>query len=102
MLRRMALLITDISEEHIASIIKVKRIGELGTASAVTSTLFLRSVLRLLVSANVVPSSPIRVTLMVEALHSSETPVLTGITQLNIPEDGILPYEHVIIGFVSC
>jgi demethoxyubiquinone hydroxylase (CLK1/Coq7/Cat5 family) len=43
MLRRMALVRTDVSEEHIASIIRVKRIGELGTTLAVTSN---RSTLR--------------------------------------------------------
>jgi hypothetical protein len=37
MLRRMALVRTDVSEEHIASIIRVIRIGELGTTLAVTS-----------------------------------------------------------------
>jgi hypothetical protein len=36
---------------------------------------------RLLVTANVVPSSPILVTLMKEALISSETSVLTRATQ---------------------
>jgi hypothetical protein len=35
--------------------------------------ILLRSVLQLLVTANVVPSSPILVTLMMEALRSSET-----------------------------
>jgi hypothetical protein len=37
MLRRVSLLRTDISEERIATIIRVTRIGELGTALAVTS-----------------------------------------------------------------
>jgi hypothetical protein len=37
MLRRVALLRTDVSEEGTAPIIRVTRIGELGTALAVTS-----------------------------------------------------------------
>jgi hypothetical protein len=40
----------------------------------------LRSVRRLLVTANVVPSSPILVTLMLEAIRSSETSVLPEAT----------------------
>jgi hypothetical protein len=60
MLRRVSLVGTDVSEEISAPIIRVTRIGELGT------------------------------TLMMEALSSFEGSVLTKATQRNSTEDAIL------------
>jgi hypothetical protein len=53
-------------------------------------TACLRSMLRLLVTANVVPSSPILFTLMMETTSFSETSVLIRATRCKIPEGGIL------------
>jgi hypothetical protein len=64
-LRHVALITTDVSEE-------------------------LTGVLRLLITANVIPISPILVTLMMEAIRSFETSVLTRATWRHIAEDGIL------------
>jgi hypothetical protein len=73
-----ALIRTDVSEKLSASIMRVTRISEL------------RSFRRLLVTANVVSVSPILVTLVMEALSSSETSILTRAIPRNFPEDGIL------------
>jgi hypothetical protein len=88
MLRRVALVRTDVSEELSASFIRVIRIGELRTALGVC--LFLRSERRLLVTASVVPSSPILVIPMKEGPNSYETTILTRATRRSIPEDAIL------------
>jgi hypothetical protein len=87
MLCRVDLVRTDVSEELYACIIRKRRIGELGTT---TYTVFLRGVRQLVVTVNVVPSSPILVTMMMGAICSSETSVLTRGTQRDMPEDGIL------------
>jgi hypothetical protein len=62
---------TDVSEEHVSSIIRVKRITELGK------------------TANVVPSSLSLFTLMMEAAHSSEKSALIRATRCHIPDDSI-------------
>jgi hypothetical protein len=94
MLRHVALVRTDVSEEVSASFIRVTRVGELGTTLAVTSNrrtlrrntkvigllgTTSRCVLRLLVTTKV-PSSPLLVTVMMGAILSSETSVLTRAT----------------------
>jgi hypothetical protein len=78
MLYNVALVRTDVSEKSIASIIRATRIGGLGTSLAVyplkhAAKEYYVSMLRLIVTVNIIPSSPILVALMLEAICSSET-----------------------------
>jgi hypothetical protein len=62
-------------------------------------------VLRSLVTDSIVPSSPILVTMMIEAVHFSEMSILTTATWCNIPEGGLLhvlnfimvPCNHILL-----
>jgi hypothetical protein len=103
MFSRVAVVRTDVSEERIISIFRLTRIGEIGITLAANRNIvvFLRSLLRLLVTANVVSSSPILVTLMIEAIHSSEMSVLTKESPRHIPEEGILD-SHRCENLKSC
>jgi hypothetical protein len=77
-------------------------IGEVGTTLTVNSNrsiVFLGSGLRLLVIADIVPNSPIPVTLMMEVILSPELSVLTSATRPNILEDGVLLPVHVPMKF---
>jgi hypothetical protein len=104
MLRRVALVITDVLEECSASIIRVTSICELGTMLAGISNrlpVLLCSMCQSLVPANVVPISLILVTLVMNALHSSEMSVIIRATWHNIPKDGFL-HSHGYENLKSC
>jgi hypothetical protein len=89
-----ALVRTDVSEEHSASIIRVTRIRELGT---------------LVVTANIVPSSLILVTLMMEALYKIVLLFMVYVNVLSTISDGIIShymcflfYYLIVNCFVEC
>jgi hypothetical protein len=73
--RRVVIIRTDVSEERIAYVIRVNRISELETSLALNSSLIL-------------------FTVMMEAIRSSETLLLTRATRRHIPEDGILKFIY--------
>jgi hypothetical protein len=64
MLGRVALVITDVSEEHNASVIKVTRIGELGTMLAVTNNRRTLSVLTRATRPNISEDDALQIQLL--------------------------------------
>jgi hypothetical protein len=101
-----------LGERLIASIIRVSGVGERGRLAVTSNRRTLRrntSIItnttktdmnttnsyyyHLLVSANIVPSSPNLATVTMEAIYSSETSILTRATQRHIPKDDI-PHSH--------
>jgi hypothetical protein len=88
MLRGVIVVRADVSEQRNASIS-----GQKESASY--------ELLRLLATANVVPNSPILGTLIMEALRSSDTSVLTRVTRRYIPGDDIL-HSHRRENLKSC
>jgi hypothetical protein len=77
MCRRVALVRTDVAEERIAPIIRVKRISSMRE-------------LQFIVTADGVPSSLILFTLIMGVISFSETSVLTRTTRRHKTGDGIL------------
>jgi hypothetical protein len=75
---------TDVSVELFSFIIRVERITELGTLEETSNGFQLK------VTTNVVPGSFILVTLMMEAIRSSKSSVLTRATLRHVQEAGNL------------
>jgi hypothetical protein len=78
-----ALVRTEVLEEHNESIMSVERFSEVGTKLAVTS------IEQLIVTAKV-PSLLILYTQKLEAAYSFKTSAVTRAAQRHIPEDGIV------------
>jgi hypothetical protein len=93
MLRHVDLVRTDVLEDRSSSIIRLARIGGLGRTLAVNSN---RRTLQ--VTANDVPSSPILFTLIMEALRSSETTVLTRATRHSSSNEFVLLFSLCLAG----
>jgi hypothetical protein len=77
MLRSVAVVGTDVSEERSASSIKVTRMVELAMLAATSNWCMMRKII-----------------LMMDALRYSETSVPARATRRNIPEYGILHSHH--------
>jgi demethoxyubiquinone hydroxylase (CLK1/Coq7/Cat5 family) len=75
MLRCVAPVRPDVSEGRIASIIRVTRIGELGALAVSSNRITLRRN-----TVNALPRPLILVNLMMEAISSSETSILTNVS----------------------
>jgi hypothetical protein len=89
MLRSVASVRTDVTEEVVNSIIRMTRIGKSGKTLAVLSY---RSMLLTLFLARRFLS----VTLMMEAIRSSKMSVLTRTKHRNIPGAGILQFINML------
>jgi hypothetical protein len=111
--RHVAIIRTDVSEERITSIDDRDTVTEalfsichevhpIRLFPVSYSVLFLRNMLRLVVTAIVVPSSLILLALMMQARHSSETSVLTRATRHHVPQDDNLLDVDIICGFAEC
>jgi hypothetical protein len=80
---------TDILEERIESIIRVTRISEVRTTLVIT------------INQRTLKRNGIAVTLMMEAICSSETSALTRATRRNRPENGILQLKYSSLGHLK-
>jgi hypothetical protein len=94
MFLRVVLVVTDVSEKLRSFIIRATRIGELG---ATKYFVFLRSVCRLLVTANVVPSSTIRLRLQLSiTLEYYVTPHIATRWLHIFPKKALLLFQAVV------
>jgi hypothetical protein len=90
MLRRVALVRTDVSKERIASIMRVTRIGDPGTTLAVTINRSIMVNVPWLTVTVKVSISPILLNLVMEEIRPFGMSVLTRVTRRNVPEGDII------------